>query len=179
LLNYFRSHVITSNVAARIPYSATLILDSVTALDESVNRQIQQDGIPISPKTNKPDGFHLPKLRIDFYNDLFAIMQAWPGYFICLMHEMPEYDDGGTATGRVKPLLSGQTGDKIGSKFNCMFRQRVIAEKDKPAQYIWDVLPTRAFSSNNSINIKQPAILASYDSMMKHSTISAGVTPAA
>ena len=171
LLNYFRKHVITADVANRIPYSATLILDSVTALDEALNRQIQQEGIPISTKTNKPDGFHLPKLRIDFYNDLFAIIQAWPGNFICIMHEMPEYDKDGDTTGRVKPLLTGQPGDKIGSKFTCMFRQRVIAEPNKPAQYVWDVLPKREFDSNNTLGIKQPTILASYESMMKHATV--------
>ena len=75
LLNYFRNHVITSNAAARIPYSATLILDSMTALEEAIHRQIQQDGIPIG-KGGQPDGFHLWKLKIDYLNDFFAIAQA-------------------------------------------------------------------------------------------------------
>jgi len=174
LLNYFRAHVITADASRRIPYSATLILDSMTALEEAIHRQIQQDGIPIG-KGGQPDGFHLWKLKIDYLNDFFAIAQAWPGTFICIMHETPEYGESGATTGRIKPLLSGQYADKIGSKFTGMYRQRVIVEAGKPPQYVWDVLPTRVFDSNNTLGIKQPTILASYESMMKHSTISAAV----
>ena len=88
MLNYFRKrhHGRHTN---RIPYSATLILDSMTALEEAIHRQIQQDGIPVG-KNGQPDGFHLWKLKIDYLNDFFAIAQAWPGTFICIMHETPE-----------------------------------------------------------------------------------------
>jgi len=81
LINYFRKHIITANAADRVPYDHTIILDSMTALEEGIHRQIQQEGIPIG-KNGQPDGFHLWKLKIDYLNDIFAIAQAWPGTFI-------------------------------------------------------------------------------------------------
>jgi len=85
------------------------------------------------------------------------------------MHETPEYHESGGQTGRIKPLLSGSYADKIASKFSCMFRQRVIAPTaGTAAQYVWDVLPTRAFDSNNVLGITKPVILATYKDMMEN-----------
>lgn len=168
LINYLKRHVITPDPAQRIPLDTTLILDSMTKLEEGIHLQIQQEGIPIG-KGGQPDGFHLWKIKIDYLNSLFAMMQAWPGTFICIMHETPEYNESGGQTGRIKPLLSGSYADKIGSKFTCMFRQRVIAATSNPpspTQYVWDVQPTRAFDSNNVLGLKSPVIRATYQDMM-------------
>jgi len=171
LLNYFSRHILTSDTAQRIPFDHTIILDSMSKLEENIHQQIKQEGIPIG-KGGQPDGFHLWKVKLDYLSDLFSIIQAWPGTFICIMHETPEYNESGGQTGRIKPLLSGSYADKIASKFTCMFRQRVIpATPSTPAQYVWDVQPTRAFDSNNVLGIKAPVIPATYKDMIANTTL--------
>lgn len=172
LINYFKRHVVTANPADRIPYDHTLILDSITALEEAIHRQIEQEGIPISPKTGKPDGFYLWARKIDYLRDFFAIAQAWAGTFICIMHEQDEKNEEGNPTGRIRPLMTGSYADQLPSKFTCMFRQRtIIGQNNSPTQYVWDVLPTRAFDSNNVLGIKDPVIKATYQDMMARATI--------
>lgn len=169
LINYLKRHVVTPDPAQRIPYDHTLILDSVTALEEAIHRQVEQEGIPSSPKTGKPDGYFLWARKIDYLRDFFAVAQAWPGTFICIMHEQDEKNEEGNPTGRIRPLMSGSYGDQLPAKFTCMFRQRVIA--GPPAQYVWDVLPTRAFDSNNVLGIKETPIPANYQTMMAKATV--------
>lgn len=171
LLKFFKDHVVTPTESNRLPLDTTLILDSVTAFDESLHQQIRQEGIPVG-KSGQPDAFYVWRKKIEFLDDLFTVISAWPGDFICIMHEMPEYDDAGSQTGRVKPLIAGQYADKIASKFNCVFRSRIeLDPSTKKPIYVWDVQPTRAFESTNRLGITQVTIKATYQSLMEAAKI--------
>lgn len=173
LLKFFKDHVVTPVQANRFSYDTTLILDSITAFDEALHQQIRQEGIPVG-KGGQPDGFVVWRKKIEFLDDFFTVVSAWPGDFICIMHEMPEYDDSGSQTGRVKPLISGQYADKIASKFNCVFRSRIDFDpQTKKPIYVWDVQPTRAFDSTNRLGITQQTIKASYQALMEAAKINA------
>lgn len=171
-INYLKHYVVTPDADKRISYDHTLVVDSTTALEEAIHRQVETEGIPISPKTGKPDGFYLWARKIDYLRDVFAILQAWPGVVIVNMHEQDEKNEEGNPTGRIRPLMSGSYADMLPSKFTCMFRQRV--EGTGPtAKYLWDILPTRAFTSNNALNIKQSPIPATYWDLMKAAGVEA------
>lgn len=171
LFAFFRQHVVSPNPADRLPYDTTLILDSVTAFDEALHQQIRQEGIPVG-KSGQPDSFFVWRKKLEILDDFFTVVSAWPGDFVCIMHEMPEYDDSGNQTGRVKPLIAGQYADKIASKFNCVFRSRIeVDPTTKQPRYLWDVQPTRSFDSTNRLGIVQQTIKASYQSMMEAAKI--------
>ena len=72
------------------------------------------------------------------------------------------------AHGRIKPLLSGQYADKIGSKFTGMYRQRTVTEPNKPTQYVWDVLPPEPSIPTTPSALSSKPFPASYESMMKY-----------
>jgi len=165
LVEYLKAHVLTPDATKRIPYDRTLILDSVSSLEDRFHNMIIGSGeIPLG-KNNKPDGFYLWARKLDYFAELSAICQAWPGWMIWIMHEQDEFAEDGTPTGRIKPLLSGSFANKIASKFTCMFRQRAVTDGKSPTQYVWDVKPTRAFDSNNTLGIEATTILAGYNTL--------------
>jgi len=162
----FRKYL--QSALAKIPADVTVIIDSATALEKAFHHQTEViESPPISPKTGKPDGFYVWREKQNYFGSIMDLLKTHPGNVIYIMHETGEKNEDGAPTGRIKPLMSGSFVDSIASHFTLMFRQRIRVDKQNNynKHYVWDVLPTPVFNSNNCLQMKESPIPATYESL--------------
>ncbi len=150
------------------PKDCTIILDSMTAVEAAFHHQIEKvEPLPISPKSGKPDAFYVWKEKLAFFGGLLSVLKTYAGNVIVIMHEQYERDEDGKLTSTIKPLMSGSFVDSIAAHFTSIFRQRIETVPNKPAAYVWDVLPTKAYPCNNALGITTPVLPATYESLIR------------
>lgn len=152
----------------RLPDGCTIVIDTGTSVEAAFHRQTEVvETVPISSKTNKPDGYYVWRKKIEYFSHLHSLLKAHAGHVIYNMHEQDEKTDSGNATGRVKVLMTGGFSDQIPSHFTAMFRQRIALHEGK-TYYVWDTAPTLAFDCNNCYQIDKPVLPAHYDSLVPY-----------
>lgn len=154
---------------AKIPKEVTLVVDSGTMIEQAFHYQTETvEPVPMSPKTNKPDGFYVWKMKLPYFGGLLGLLKTHPGNVIYIMHEQPERNEEGMETGRIKPLMSGSFVDSIASHFTLVFRARVdVKNPIDGSPYVWDVVPNSVYECNNTLGIREKTIKAHYASLQK------------
>lgn len=121
-------------------------------------------------KPSTVDNFAIHGDRISYGFEIMEAMKALPCNFIINFHEQSERNAEGNVIG-IKLVCKGQFGDQAASHVTAFFRQIVVAEKDKPAQYLWQVSPTNEFKGAICPpGVKEPRpklIKADYESFLK------------
>lgn len=164
LLAWLQENVATG----KIPADVTLIVDSLTAVDNAFHHQTEKvEPIPLG-KSGKKDMNYVWREKLNYFGAILELLKRHPGHVICTVHEQYQYDDNGKRLNEIKPVISGQTGETIGRHFTAMFRQvneATIVNGKTVAGYNWYCKPTVEYQFNNILGITTPVVTAHYDSI--------------
>jgi len=113
--------------AVQLTSEQTLIVDSMTSIND--NGFDIQSNLPwekcYSKKTGEEDAFVFWKLKLAFNNELNTLLKNLSCHVISIFHELPERDENGRVLG-IKPLIQGQSADRVPGNYTDFYRQRVI-----------------------------------------------------
>ena len=134
----------------------TLILDSFTSLNDAFTNQTSLPHEKEYTKTGQEDGFAFWKKLLAYNTKMCSLLKNLPGNIVAIFHELPDRDENGNIVG-IKPLLQGQSADKIPGYFTDFYRQKVLVydpakeikyftfEKDEKQAYVWQTCKDRHF----------------------------------
>jgi len=112
--------------ACKLSSEQTLIVDSFTNLNDGFDIQSQLDWEKVySPKTGQEDVFAFWKLKLQFNTEINALLKNLTCNVISIFHELPERDENGRVLG-IKPLIQGQSADRVPKDYTDFYRQKVI-----------------------------------------------------
>lgn len=176
----------------------TLIIDGNTGIDEAYQdwwKQNPQLGYTQGGQVNKFKEF---TLKNEFFADIHVALKALKCHVVYICHETPERDKSGELTGKVRPLLSGQAGDKLASNMTDFLRAIVVSKPKNDEQvkkckewagiddatlkewiastpphcqsiYLWQTQEDEIFDGGTSSMFAAPKfILANYNSFAKY-----------
>jgi hypothetical protein len=127
--------------APKFEKDQTLIIDSWTSLQNGFDTQQKLE--PAFSKNGQEDKFSFWRAKIDFSREVCEALKALPCDVIVVAHEIIERDDDGRATGKARPLMSGQFADEFPSHFSDVFRQLAINTYKDPTNTKSEILGTR------------------------------------
>lgn len=107
----------------------TLVCDNATELDGAFHREEALN--PTITAQGKIDDRAPWKNKITYFSNLFAIFQYLKCNVIFLAHEIDYKEKDGTYKGKVRPILTGQAGDRMVGSFTDWFRAH-SGTKPKP-----------------------------------------------
>jgi hypothetical protein len=110
----------------------TAVLDALSDLEIAFDRQIKLE--PVYTDNGKIDKYADWRRKINYFDDLATLIKSLPCSVILICHEQVDRDSKGELNGKVKPMLTGQAGDKIRKNFTDWYRQ--IAADKKPADKV-------------------------------------------
>lgn len=156
----------------------TLILDSMTRVHDSFDLYHYDN--PFYDNKGNKDTWKVYNYKQTWFTDLHNVIESLKCNFVSLCHETVERDEGRIIG--IKPLLTGVFADKLPTRYQEWFRQRVIAAKDdkgkeivdpetgkaKP-RYIWEIKSDKITTCGGNLSgrIKEGFIDANYQSLMK------------
>lgn len=113
--------------APKLTSEQTLIVDSMTSFND--NGFDIQSNLPweksFSKKTGEEDAFVFWKLKLAFNNEINTLLKNLSCHVISIFHELPERDENGRVLS-IKPLVQGQSADRIPGNYTDFYRQRVV-----------------------------------------------------
>lgn len=159
----------------QFPVNSTVILDSWTALQVEFDSQTEPQA---AVTKNATQTFFMQKLK--YATDIMNLLHSVPGNLIVILHESPDRDNEGNLNGKVRPLMSGQFGDRFPLFFTDWYRQVVIEDKDPVSRivrkdangnpivrYMWQVQPDHISGTRVSYPVSIKYIDANYQSLLK------------
>lgn len=152
--------------------STTVILDSYTTLMVDWDLHAEADPSPYLNKKGEVDGFEVHRQKLLYNNTIIERLSALPCRVIVTFHEQVERDEKGNATGKFRPLVSGQFGDQVAGRFSNFFRCNCVEDKDGKLIYTWQIRSTNLFNAVRSPEYKFPEDLkiipAEYTELCKY-----------
>lgn len=116
----------------------TLILDGCSAIEESYHIWYKANEYELAmTKKGGVDSFVEWSLKKSYFEELHMALKAVPCNVIFICHETPDRDKQGELNGKIRPLLTGQAGDKLGGNLTDFFRAHAV-EKPKEEKRILD-----------------------------------------
>lgn len=112
--------------ALKLSPEQSLIVDNSTGVEEAFHTQYQL--APVISKQGEVDSFAEWRHKIDFFGDLHTAFKALKCNVIYITHEAPDRDKKGELNGKIRPLLTGQAGDKLQGNFTDWFASITIAK---------------------------------------------------
>ena len=109
----------------------TLVVDGNTEVEAAFHVEYQILGPPIT-KGGGFDKYDEWKKKGYWYSLLIETLKAIPCSMVYITHEVVERAEDGELTGRARPLLTGQAGDKIVGDMTDWFRQWAVAKPKTP-----------------------------------------------
>lgn len=113
----------------------TFILDNWTflqlAFDEETN--LEDDNLPVNPKTGNRDGFWFWKQKLRWSSEVIGYLKSMPCRVVVTFHETRERDDDGNLTSKIRPCQDGSFKDQLLGHFTDVWRQLkdpVVTERD-------------------------------------------------
>ncbi len=106
--------------APKLAKNQTLVIDGSTAVEAAFH--MQYNLAPILTRSGEKDGFAEWRMKDTYFGELAMSLKSVSAHVIYICHEAPERDKQGELTGQVKPLMTGQFGDKLASHFTDCFR---------------------------------------------------------
>lgn len=116
-----------STEALRLTKEQTLVMDGGTVLENAFHAQYKLEPV-ISRSTGKEDNFAEWRLKNDYFAQVFDLLKATTCDVIYLCHETADRSATGDLNGRVRPILTGQFGDKLVGNCTDWFRQWAVAK---------------------------------------------------
>jgi hypothetical protein len=99
----------------------TLVIDSGTDVEKAFHTQEALE--PSYSDKGKLDKFAVWRNKINYFNDISTALKNLECSLIWISHETKDRNDDGELNGKIKPLLSGQSGDTLLNEFTDWFRQ--------------------------------------------------------
>lgn len=113
-----------STEGLKLTPSQTLLMDNSTGIEEAFHTQYWLS--PVISKSGEVDSFAEWRQKVDFFGDLHSAFKALRCNVVYLTHEAPDRDKKGEINGKVRPLLTGQAGDKLIANFTDWFASITI-----------------------------------------------------
>ena len=86
---------------------------------------------PVITDKGKVDTLAFWRHKIEWFGEVVDMIMSLRCHVILCAHEQSDRNKDGELNGKLKPLVSGQTADKLGKDFTDWFRQRA---SDKPKE---------------------------------------------
>jgi hypothetical protein len=112
--------------ALKLTKDQTLILDNATEIEQAFHQQYWLE--PVYTDQGKIDAFAEWGLKIEFFRDLHTAIKALKCSVIYLTHESPDRDKKGELNGKLRPLMTGQFGDKLAGNYTDWFAMETISK---------------------------------------------------
>ena len=109
----------------------TLILDGITGLESAYHTNWRKHP-QIAVRSGKVDDYAEWGLKIQYFGELTDILITLRCNVVVIAHEQDAKDKKGDYNGKLRPMLTGQSGDKIAGKFTDWVRQHAA---NKPTDY--------------------------------------------
>lgn len=109
----------------------TFVMDGGTGLQNAYSQWMQEN--PIYTKNGQIDDFAPWRLKIQFFGEICSIFKSMKCNVVYICHEAEKKEKSGEYLGKIRPLLTGQFCDELGSHFTDWFRQLAINKPDKEA----------------------------------------------
>ena len=124
-----------SKEGVKLHRDQTLIIDGSTAVEESYHTwfRYNEDTLALSKK-GEYNKFIQWTLKKDYFGELFALFKMVPCNVIYIVHESEKSDKDGMSTGKIRPLMTGQVGDKMAGNFTDWFRCIVVNKPNTPEE---------------------------------------------
>lgn len=115
--------------APKLTKDQTLVLDGNTGIENAYHEWYSRNQV-WSAKTGKLDEYAEWGLKVDFYEGLCEALKSLQCHVIYICHETAAKDKKtGEYTGKLRPLLTGQAGDRLMSHFTDFFRAHSADKK--------------------------------------------------
>ncbi len=115
----------------------TLVIDGSTDIETGFDTQESLE--PVHTKQGRVDDFAYWRHKVEYFGMLTKILKTLKCHIIYICHETPDRNKEGELNGKLRPMLTGQFGDKLASQFTDWFRQHAfgaeICLNSKLAQY--------------------------------------------
>lgn len=117
----------------KIGPTQTLIIDGITAVEESFHSWFghHESSLAVTKK-GEIDSFVRWNMLKNYFEEIHLCCKSVPSNVIFICHETPLYDKDGKWSGKFRPLLAGQSGDKFGGNLTDFFRSHAIAKPKTP-----------------------------------------------
>ena len=113
----------------------TLILDGSTGIEESYHLWFKQNESALAVgRDGSINSFAEWKYKNNYFEELHSCLKSVPCNVIYITHEAPDRDKKGELNGKIRPLLTGQSGDKLAGNFTDFFRAIAISKPATPEQ---------------------------------------------
>lgn len=122
-----------STEGTRLSRQQTLILDGSTGIEEEYHiwYKFHEQELALS-KTGQIDSFVEWNLKKKYFEELHLCLKSVPANVVYICHETADRDKKGELNGKVRPLLTGQSGDKLGANLTDLFRAMAVSKpRDK------------------------------------------------
>lgn len=127
LINWLRKE------GPKIHHSQTMIVDGVTDIEESFHSWFNYHETELATsKRGEIDSFVRWNMLKAYFEELHLCFKSIPGHVVIICHETPLYDKDGKWSGKYRPLLAGQSGDKLNTNLTDFFRSWAIAKPKTP-----------------------------------------------
>ena len=156
----------------------TLILDSFTSLNDAFTNQTSLPHEKEYTKTGQEDGFAFWKKLLAYNTKICSLLKNLPCNVVAIFHELPERSEDGIVIG-IKPLLQGQSADKIPGYFTDFYQQKyLVNDPQKPityfkfengerGAYVWQTCKDRRFQiACKSLSKLPDFVRATYSSLI-------------
>lgn len=125
---------------AKLTSKQTLIVDGSTGIEESYHIWFRQHPELAITRGGGTNDFIEWRLKNDYFAEVWAALKGVPANVVYICHETPDRDKKGELNGQIRPLLSGQSGDKMGGNFTDWF---AMYNADKPTDKDGKIDPVR------------------------------------
>lgn len=122
-----------STEGTKLSRQQTLILDGSTGIEEEYHiwYKFHEQELALS-KTGQIDSFVEWNLKKKYFEELHLCLKSVPANVVYICHETADRDKKGELNGKVRPLLTGQSGDKLGGNLTDLFRAMAVSKpRDK------------------------------------------------
>lgn len=113
----------------------TLIIDNCSEVEKSFHVWFDNNKHLAITKDGDFNQYKEWDLKIDYFDSLHTALKACHCHVVFIAHETPQRNKKGELTGKNKPLLSGQSGDKLGGNFTDYFRATTITKPTTEDQF--------------------------------------------
>lgn len=161
---------------------STLILDSWSTLQNKFDGQSQLPHEIVVSRSGEEDKFAFWRLKQKYAKDITDLLKTLKCNSVTTFHEVPEYDEDGRITGKLKPVMQGGFAAELAGHFSSFYRQICVTkdmknyDKIKAAlgrdingerEYLWQTQSNSVFTACAGIPNLPTLVPATYQSLVK------------
>ncbi len=110
----------------------TLIFDNFSGIEEAFH--IEYWNSPVYTQGMEVNTYAEWDFKIEFFRDLHVLLKATKANVVTITHEQDEFKKGQT-TGKIKALLSGQAGQKLGKNYTDWFASTTVGKPSSAEEF--------------------------------------------